>query len=264
MTTDRSGRQSERGVALLIALLVTTLLMAIVVEFAYGTRVSLRAAVNFRDSQRAYYLARSGVSFAGMLLAENLRNGKPRDNLEQREWQVVPIVSGGDRELRVRWEDEGGKINIGPSNFATNENWFRELLTQTGVNQEVVNRIKDAKMKIYLVEDLHQIMSDEEYGKLRDFVTTLSDGKIDVNTASETVLKSVLVGKTTTPDTLVTSRKDKPMTVLPTDINQTPYATTSDHFKIQSYATVGGYTKQAEAVILRDKTKYTTLYWRLW
>ena len=62
---------NERGVALLIALLVTTLLIALVFEFAYGTRVSLRAAVNFRDGQRAFYLARSGVNFAGKLLSEN-------------------------------------------------------------------------------------------------------------------------------------------------------------------------------------------------
>ena len=45
-------RCNERGVALIIVLLVTALLIALIFEFAYGTRISLRAAVNFRDSQR--------------------------------------------------------------------------------------------------------------------------------------------------------------------------------------------------------------------
>ena len=71
---------NERGVALLIVLLVTALLLALIFEFAYGTRVSLRAAVNSRDSQRAYFLARSGVNFAGALLSDNLKNNKLQDN----------------------------------------------------------------------------------------------------------------------------------------------------------------------------------------
>ncbi len=54
--------QSNRGIALLVVLLVTALLIALIFEFAYGTRVSLRGAVNFRNSQRAYFLARSGVA----------------------------------------------------------------------------------------------------------------------------------------------------------------------------------------------------------
>src|SRR5512139_2607372 len=85
--------RNDRGVALLIVLLVTALLVALVFEFAYATRVSLRAAVNFRDSQRAYYLARSGVNFAGRFLVEYKKNGKLQDHLEQ-DWLPVPFVSG--------------------------------------------------------------------------------------------------------------------------------------------------------------------------
>ena len=111
MTTVGENR-NERGVALLIALLVMTLLMALVMEFAYGTRVSMRAAANFRDGRRAAHLARSGVNVAGKILAELLRNNRPQDSLEQREWQIVPVMTGDDTELRVRWEDEAGKVSI--------------------------------------------------------------------------------------------------------------------------------------------------------
>ena len=70
--TEKRGhgrsRLNEHGVALIIVLLVTALLIALIFEFTYGTRVSLRAAVNYRNSERAHYLARSGVNMAGVVL----------------------------------------------------------------------------------------------------------------------------------------------------------------------------------------------------
>jgi general secretion pathway protein K len=256
---------NNRGVALLIVLLVTALLVALVFEFAYGTRVSLRAAVNFRDSQRAYFLARAGVNFAGRLLADNKKNNKLRDNLEQRDWQVIPFVSGRDVELRVRWEDEGGKINVGPLYYNTNQEWFRELLTNIEVSQDVAEKIQDAASrgnKINLITGLHQFMSDEEFNRVQSFLTVFSSGAININTAPESVLKSVLRGKTTSSDEILMSRKDKPITVLNTDINTVKYATTSDYFKVFSYATVSEYTRQVEAVIERTSLGFTIHYWR--
>jgi len=261
---------NDRGVALLIALLVTTLLMTLIVEFAYATRVSLRAAVNFRDSQRAYFLARSGVNFAGKILAENLKNGKPQDNLEQREMLPVPFVSGGDVNLVVLWEDEAGKINIGAPLYNANLGWFRELLTNTGVSQEIVDKIKDAhNNQIRLPGQLQQVTSNEEYGKVQKYLTTYSSGAINVNTASETVLRSVLTGKTASADFILMKRKDKPIPgadLVGTDINTSRYTTTSDTFRVTSYATVGGvggYMKVAEAVITRTSTGFTVQYWKI-
>jgi hypothetical protein len=80
-------------------------MIALIFEFAYGTRVSLRAAVNFRNSQRAYFLARSG--FGVFAKFPELRSFIP-----QGELGTVPYVSEGDRELGILWEDERGKINV--------------------------------------------------------------------------------------------------------------------------------------------------------
>ena len=143
MRNEHRRTRNERGVALIIVLLVTALLIALIFEFAYGTRISLRAAVNFRDSQRAYYLARSGVTFAGLLLGDNLKKGKLQDNIEQLDWQVVPITTGSnDTELRVRWEDESGKINI--TNVIKGNDTYNRLVilfTNRDVNQEILDRI---------------------------------------------------------------------------------------------------------------------------
>jgi type II secretory pathway component PulK len=256
---------NDRGVALLIVLLVTALLVALVFEFAYGTRVSLRAAVNFRNSQRAYYLARSGVNFAGRILSDNLKNNKLQDNLKQQEWMIVPVVSGGDTELRVRWDDECGKINIGTSFYNNSLTWFRQLLEDSGITQNVVDRIRDEKNnRINLVTELHQFLSDEEFTKVENSLTVLSDGKIDINTASEKVVQSVFKENA---NSVLMSRNNGPLISLAdannTNINKpTLYSTTSDYFKIYSHATVGEYTRQVEAVIRRSSAGFIVLYWR--
>ena len=102
----RRDLHKNRGVALLIVLLVTALLIALIFEFAYGTRVSLRGAVNFRDSQRAYFLARFGVT-AFTKYGDELRKGIP-----QGQWQPLPPMRATDTEVSVKWEDETGKIRI--------------------------------------------------------------------------------------------------------------------------------------------------------
>ena len=260
----------DRGVALLIALLITTLLMALVLEFAYGTRVSLRAAVNFRDAQRAHYLARSGVNFAGKVLAENLKRGLLQNNLEQREWQVVPFVSGGEVELRVRWEDEAGKISI--ANVGTGQpslSRLEKLFEAKGVSTEVLDRIRE-KRSFRMLGELHQVMSDEEFGKVRDAVSVYAAGQVDINTAPADVLQSL--GLSPSVASLIIERRGRETFDTREKINAFPgmdtvtagmLDVTSNVFSVQSSATVGGYTKQAEAVIIRSAGGFSILYWKI-
>jgi type II secretory pathway component PulK len=266
---------NERGIALLIVLLVTALLLALIFEFAYGTRVSLRAAMNFRDSQRAYFLARSGVNFAGAILSDNLKKQKLQDNLEQRDWQVVPGMTGGDTELRVRWEDEGGKINISAvakPNDAYNR--LGKLFDLRGIRQDSLDRISEwmiaEKRKFYLVTELHQFLSDEEYRNMRDFVTVSPIVQININTASSEVLQSL--GLSSGMAGMIVERRNREPFIKREDMNVFlgPESTrfvglldvTSNVFKVNSFATVGGYTKQIEAVITRSATGLAISYWR--
>jgi general secretion pathway protein K len=57
-----------RGVALIIVLTTLAILTSIGVEFSYSTRVNLKLAENMRDEMRAFYLARSAISMARLLL----------------------------------------------------------------------------------------------------------------------------------------------------------------------------------------------------
>src|SRR6476469_9977459 len=62
------GLRSERGVALLIAIISIAILTAVAVDFAYSSRVDLQLAANQRDEVRAYYLAKSGVGLSRLML----------------------------------------------------------------------------------------------------------------------------------------------------------------------------------------------------
>jgi len=279
--------KNDRGVALIIVLLVTALLIALIFEFAYGTRISLRAAVNFRDSQRAYYLARSGVNFVGRYLAGNLQmdpeTGKDHkyDKLEQLEWQSVPFIPGSDSELRVRWEDEAGKIKI--TDVQTNpyrQSMLNKLFENNGIDRTVYDKMTDIRSGIKdigLLTGLHQYMSDEDYLKVNNFVTTSQVDKIDINTASPEVLQSLgisagaagLIIEARNNATFIDHAKVSEFAGInnvklqTTDLLVANFLTeTSNVFKVYSYATVGGYTKQVEAVITRSTTGFTVQYWR--
>lgn len=278
---------NDHGVALIIVLLVTALLIALIFEFAYGTRISLRAAVNFRDSQRAYYLARSGVNFVGRYLAGNLQadpatgSNHQYDKLEQPEWQTVPFMPGNDAELRVRWEDEAGKIRI--TDVQTNK--YRQIMLNAlfenkGINRTVLDTMADTSSgmnKLGLLTGLHTSMNDEDYNKVYSLLTVSPVDKININTASPAVLQSLGISAAAA-GLIVEARSSAPFTdhakvgefaginntFLPaTTLQAANFLTeTSDIFKVYSYATVGGYTKQVEAVITRSPSGFTVQYWR--
>jgi type II secretory pathway component PulK len=254
-------KKNDRGVALLIVLLVTALLVALIFEFAYGTRVSMRAAANFRDSQRAYFLARSAFGVFAKF-------PELRDYIKQDERGDVPIESGGDTALRLRWEDEAGKIYIkGLLPGSQPYKWLRELFRIRVVNQEIIDKIADINNPpLQLVTDLHRYMGDEDYDKVARFVTVYSNmQKININTAPEEVLSSVLAAGGITSITLssiLLNREEKPYTASDlTGIAFSDFIATSTIFKVYSFAKAGGYEKQIEAVIDLNNSK-TPLYWR--
>ena len=269
-TIMRSQRKtSDRGVALLIVLLVTALLIALIFEFSYATRISLNNAINFRDSQRAYFLARSGI-FAFINYGDKLRD----IYIPQGEWGVVPLISDGDTQVIIKWEDERGKIKIStiqkPSSiYNPTYDWMTQLFFYEKINQEILDTIGDNHITFQLPTELHKVMSDEDFYKIERFVTTMTpDHKINIKTASREVLEALGI---TQAERLVSDRKQVKLEKLD-DIK--PYCSdqvynslasqlyfpsdSSGTYKVYSYATVGGYTKAIEAVV----NGRSISYWR--
>ncbi|HVN87846.1 MAG TPA: hypothetical protein VMW17_23655 [Candidatus Binatia bacterium] len=104
----------QRGVALIITLLVLTLLTITVVEFTYSVTVDYQLANNAMTAMQAQLLARAGINFGEALLARDT-NQPPADWYFE-DWAHPDVASllpldPGDR-LEVRVIDESGKINV--------------------------------------------------------------------------------------------------------------------------------------------------------
>ena len=268
---------NDRGVALLIVLLVTALLIALIFEFSYATRISLNSAVNYRDSQRAYFLSRSGI-FAF------IKYGKPlREVISQGEWGVVPMISDNDTEVRVKWEDESGKIRI--NDIRNNEVTLAVVRTLfenvKGIDTAVVDRIYDPTSNIgslALLSGLHQYMSDEEYDKVYESLTVapVSQNKvtININTATADVLRSLGITNDLDIKRILTERQTTPYTdadlastgrlssiignIQIKGQNLSTFLTTKsmEYYRIFAYSRVGGYEKQIEAIVNGNVISY--------
>jgi type II secretory pathway component PulK len=255
---------NERGVALLIVLLVTALLIALIFEFSYATRISLNNAINFRDSQRAYFLARSGI-YAFIKYGKELRG----TYIPQGEWGIVPLISDGDTQVRIKWENEQGKIPISIVTRSSDAyGMLSQLFTIKQISQDILDNQIVERQKFYLVSELHTIMNDEDYLKVSPYVTVspVPSRRIDINAAPAEVLQSLCksLGKDDgVVGMIIKNRSSKPY--LAAEISSTTgmdplvatYLDVTDtYFKVYSYATVGGYTKTIEALVDNGKISY--------
>jgi len=66
--SKQSRGGGQRGVALILVLTTIAILTSVGVDFSYSSRVSLKLAENLRDETRAYYMAKSGINLARLLL----------------------------------------------------------------------------------------------------------------------------------------------------------------------------------------------------
>jgi general secretion pathway protein K len=218
---------NNRGVALVITLLVLALLITVILEFNLGMRVEAKAAANFRDDTKAYYLARSGIIFAIELLEEDKKTSSQYDSLIELWAQKVPPIPVGDGFVQVEVNDEDRKINLNKlaTGFGTvTGDRMRAYMTRfleifelkeeitdsitDWIDTDDIERIGGAESSYYesleesyeaknnQLDSLQEIrmikgIDDEVFKKIKDFLAVHSDGKINVNTASKEVLMSL-------------------------------------------------------------------------
>lgn len=109
-------KHDERGVALLLALMVLALLVALILDFDADARREYRDAAAFRDNFKATVLTRAAVQAARAVIQQDFlkdkQTGESYDALTDL-WafpiQQYPI---GDGILTAQIEDERGKLNL--------------------------------------------------------------------------------------------------------------------------------------------------------
>jgi general secretion pathway protein K len=156
-------RKGERGMALLLVLLVVALLTTLLVEFAFSTLVDLRLTETFRDSTQAYYLAKGGVTAGSMLLKED-RNRY--DSLDEMWSQGISNYPVGHGFISIRISDLGGKLAVnrlveGNSPQTVMVDRFYRLFANLGLDRQT----DPAELTAALIDWLDS--GDDTYRELR-------------------------------------------------------------------------------------------------
>ncbi|HET6466508.1 MAG TPA: type II secretion system minor pseudopilin GspK [Nitrospiria bacterium] len=244
--------RNDRGIALLLTLVILVLLTAIIVEFDYGAKVNLITAGNFRDEVRAIYLAKSGVAGARAALKDDAIHHGAYDDLTELWAQPIPAYPVGDGTVSIEVSDESGKIDLNrlgdkQSQVRTDTaNMFKRFLkvmevdpglidpiiqaTQNWVNPEPTNdcfeeyyyeqqnppyHCKKGPMDTLSELLLVRGITPEIYNKIRPYLTTVSEPNqppININTAESPVLQSLW--DDITPDTAACLQTGRPYTAV--------------------------------------------------
>ncbi|HEX9849237.1 type II secretion system minor pseudopilin GspK [Candidatus Deferrimicrobium sp.] len=225
--TRRCG--NEKGIALLVTLLILVLIVALVHEvFRIGAQ-SAQSGAYGRDSIRCILLAEGGTGAARIALRVDARDNQ-YDTLDEVWSRAALPITLGDGEVRVTIEDEERKIDLNrlmlPNGNAPDDRRlavFQRLLDILGIDRTVADAVVDwldndenpriggAESPYYLglpnpyraKNDLFDTIGElrlvrgvtgEVLEKLTPFVTVSSSGMVNLNTAPKEVLMSLSAG----------------------------------------------------------------------
>ncbi|MBW6512308.1 MAG: type II secretion system minor pseudopilin GspK [Desulfuromonadaceae bacterium] len=156
---------NERGMVLLLVLLIVALLTALVIDFSASTLVDLRLAETHRDSTQAYYLAKGGINVGRMLLQEDRNNFDARSEMWGQGLDEYPVDDNA--AITIKIDDLDGRI-------ACN----RLMMTNNNIDVELKQRLQR------LFQRVLEISADEALelvNNLRDWLDPDDDGDAESN-----------------------------------------------------------------------------------
>lgn len=226
---EKSDGIDNRGMALVITLLVVAILTAVVVEFAYGVYISTNALHNWQTAQRLSLAAKSATLLGARFITES-NSLYPYTYPGQMEiLQKIPFDEI-DGTILLRIEDENSKFNLNslvPPNGILNADpsapyaSFLRMLKALGLKADIADRIVDwidpdteprlrdsenSAKNVYLdsIDELLLIpgIDRESYERLVPYVTIYgsvqgSPAKININGAAIPVLMSLGINAAT-------------------------------------------------------------------
>jgi len=226
-------KSDERGIALLLTLLVLTLLVALILEFDAEARREYRDAAAFRDNFKATVLARAAVQAARGVLQQDFVKDKQTGEFfdAPTDLWALPITNYaiGDGLLTAQVEDERGKLNLndlaaGGDPIARNKKVLRvkRLFELLQINPDLVDAI---------VDWVDQDEKPEPAGAESLYYQTLRPSYRAANAPLQTLLELRLI-KGMTPD--IIAKLSKLVTVYPPDGQSKVNLNTADPLVIQA------------------------------
>jgi general secretion pathway protein K len=223
-------RSDERGIALLLTLLVLTLLVALILEFDAEARREYRDAAAFRDNFKATVLARAAVQAARGTLQQDLVKDKQAGKFYDAPTDLwaLPIRDYviGDGLLTAQIEDERGKLNLndlaaGGDPIAKKAR-VQRLFELLQINPDLVDAI---------VDWVDQDETPEPAGAESLYYQTLRPSYRAANAPLQTLLELRLI-KGMTPD--IMAKLSKVVTVYPQEGQSKVNLNTASHLVLQA------------------------------
>lgn len=243
-------RSDERGIALLLTLLVLTLLTALILEFDAEARREYRDAAAFRDNFKATVLARASVQAArGVLQQDFLKDKQTGQSFDAlTDLWAFPITNYpiGDGLLNAKIEDERGKLNLNdlavsgdPIIKKAKVGRVKRLFELVQINPDLVDAI---------VDWVDQDENPEPAGAESIYYQTLRPSYRAANAPLQTLLELRLI-KGMTPE--IMAKLAKLVTVYPAEGQSKVNLNTADPLVIQ--ALDPGITQSVAADIIQSR-----------
>lgn len=209
---------SERGMVLVLTLMILAIITAMVVEFSYGVYTTTSSLYNWRDSQKLSFVAKSGVSLAVKIMSDI--------PIEERyklpgkiEYPIENIIDGFSGNVVIKVEDENSKFNlnsiVNPDGSNKSYDSFKKLLKKLELDETIADRIADwidkgsqprlrdseQGAKDNYLDSIDELLiikgiDEETYEKLLPYVTVyategVDNPSININTAPIPVIMSL-------------------------------------------------------------------------
>jgi len=166
---------SEKGMALVLTLLIMAMITALTVEFVYGVYTTNAGLYNWREAQKLSFVAKSGISLATKIMSEN-QNRYSYTYPGSIEMPVENIVKGFSGTVVIRVVDENGKFNLNSliwPNGTTNETAFDSfvrLLKNLNLDENIAYRVAD-----WIDGDIEPRRRDSEAGTKNGYLDSVDE-----------------------------------------------------------------------------------------
>ena len=295
-------KMSQKGLALVIVLLIMAIMTAMVVEFASATYTANASLYNWRGAQTLSLAARSGINLAIKMASDNYGHY----SYTYPGTYVVPVPNVLDNfegQLVVKVEDENAKFNLnslvlpnGTLNMTAYES-FKIMLASLGLSEQIADKIADwinrnrkagldisgtSAKNAYMnsVDELWLIADSQACQKMIPLVTVYGVGAvygniININTASVPVLMALDDTMTSTlAERIVSYRSIEPFKNASDIVKVAGFegslgqsligriAVKASNFRITSEASQGRLKRVIECVVENNGGGFTVGYWQ--
>ncbi len=228
-------KRGERGIVLVMTILVLSVLIVLVYAFTYSAKIQLRIAQNAVEELRERAAAESALNYGLVLLEQDAREGTV-DSLDE-DWARPDIfVSVGDLDWRVEIVDNNRKLDVNrafrmtgtlveqiaeavrravASAGGSDRDWaaIRDWVDadSTGPYEEDAPNLPMLTIQsLWLVPSLDKdlLLPRSDRLSLEELLTS-QGGSLNVNTASVEVLEAVL-DDSRAADVIVAEREEQP------------------------------------------------------